>query len=124
MGPIKVRAYAERRGVALSAVYNAIQSGRIAKAVRRNADGKLLGLDPDAADELWTLNTDPEQAERKARAPTPGGDYYEHRSTRERVNAQLAQIELEEKLGRLVDAAQAASEQAAILRQVRDALMR
>src|SRR5262249_2732098 len=43
---------------------------------------------------------------RKARA----GDYYEFRSRREQVAAQLAELELAERLGRVGDGAQAAAE--------------
>jgi hypothetical protein len=57
---ISLRAYARRRGCELGAVQKAISSGRIAKAATRDpATGRLAGVDPDLADELWARNTDP-----------------------------------------------------------------
>lgn len=55
---ISLRAYARHRGVALAAVQKAIESGRVT-AVRRNAAGRLKGVDQVAADEQWLANTDP-----------------------------------------------------------------
>jgi hypothetical protein len=126
---ISLRAYSRRRGTSLRTIQSAIKSGRISGAVFRNETGRIIGIDPDWADALWEKWTDPTQAERKTRAKSaatrePAGDYLLHRSVRERVNAEIAQIDLEQRLGKLVDAAQAAAEFGAVLRQVRDAVMR
>lgn len=124
MDIVSLSAYAERRGVSLAAVRSAVQSGRIAKAIRRNEAGKLLGIAPDQADELWKLHTDPAQAARKTSPRSPADDYYSHRSERERIHAEMARIELEQKRGTLVDAADVEREVAGLLRQVRDGVIR
>jgi hypothetical protein len=121
---VSLSAYAERRGVSLAAVRSAVQSGRIAKAIRRNEAGKLLGIEPEQADALWKLHTDPAQAARKTAPKSPADDYYNHRSERERINAELALLELEQKQGKLVEAAAVELEVAAMLRQVRDGVLR
>jgi hypothetical protein len=68
--------YARHRGErSPNAVRKAEQSGRIAKAVIRDASGELIGIDWRLADELWARHTDVDQAERNgklvalARAP-------------------------------------------------------
>jgi hypothetical protein len=121
---VSLRAYAERRGVSLAAVRSAVTSGRIARAMRRNEAGKILGIDPEQADALWKQHTDPAQAERKTAPKSPADDYYNHRSERERINAELALLELEQKQGKLVEAAAVELEVAAMLRQVRDGVLR
>ena len=133
------RAYARRRGVSQAAVWKAIQTGRIS-TVR----GKI---DPDVADREWGQNTDPskprnsvigepkrrrqkdepsrpmdldgachtrrETGEEKAR-----NTYAAARAAREMCLAQIARLELEERLRELVRrdeveaAARAASETA------------
>lgn len=62
---ISLRAYARGRNppVALSAVQKAIDSGRVT-AVRRDAKGRLTGIDRVKADQEWLKNTDPDQAAR------------------------------------------------------------
>lgn len=63
--------YARHRGDAPNAVRKAEQSGRIAKAVIRDADGTFVGIDWRQADELWAHNTDGDQAARaKSAAPS------------------------------------------------------
>jgi hypothetical protein len=54
--------YARHRGCAPNAVAKAEEDGRIAQAVVRDADGKFVGINWRRADELWTRNTDLDQA--------------------------------------------------------------
>jgi hypothetical protein len=66
--------YARHRGErSPNAVRKAEQSGRIAKAVIRDASGELIGIDWRLADELWARHTDVDQAERNGKlvAPAP-----------------------------------------------------
>src|SRR5215813_310203 len=121
---ISITAYEELRGVSVNAVRQAMLTGRIAQAVRRDEAGKLIGVDVALANELWDALTDPPQSERKSRGTSPAAGYYEHRSEREKIAAQLAQLELEQRLGRLVNAEQAAAEFGAVLRRVRDSFLR
>lgn len=112
--------YARRRGVSRAAVTKAIRTGRIT----------LIGdkLDPHVADVQWQRNTHPSQAIRKALAqahvrtpaaaapaspapPAPGGaerddSYLDGRRREQLARAALAELELAEKHGRLVNAEQ------------------
>lgn len=63
---ISLRAYARYREVALSAVQKAIDSARVT-AVRRNAAGRLTGIERHQADQQWTANTDPVEAARNGK---------------------------------------------------------
>ena len=135
---ISLREFARRRGVALSAVQKAIETGRVT-AVRRDSAGRLEAIEHQRASEEWNANTDPVQAARtgkvletpSAPAPTlavqatrelaepesqnadasdpiavsdkdPHG-YYKARAEREQHQAKLAELELLQELGRLVD---------------------
>src|SRR3954447_275512 len=125
-----LRAYSRHRGTSLRTIQRAVKSGRLeATVLRDDASGRIVAIDLEKADLLWRRNTDPTQAERKtrirnAKATEPDSDYFAHRSAREEVNAALAQLELDQRLGKLVPAAQAATEFAAVCRQVRDAVLR
>jgi hypothetical protein len=121
---LSLTAYALRRNCSYSSVRNKVFSGAISDAVKRNADGRMPGIDADEADRLWLASTDP-ALQGRARAGQEQDTVFKHaRAARARVRNEIAQIELEEKVSKLVDAAQAASEFGAVLRQVRDALMR
>lgn len=54
--------FARHRGVAPNAVTKAVRDGRIAKAVIWGKGGKIAGIKWRLADELWTRNTDLDQA--------------------------------------------------------------
>jgi hypothetical protein len=54
--------YARHRGCAPNAVSKAIDSGRIKAAVVYDAAGKFEGINWEAADALWAMNTDPGEA--------------------------------------------------------------
>lgn len=55
-------AYARHRGCAPNAVSKAIESGRISAAVVYDTAGKFVGINWEAADALWAMNTDPGEA--------------------------------------------------------------
>jgi hypothetical protein len=109
--------YARRRGVSRAAVAKAIKTGRI-----RLFDGMI---DPDVADVQWRRNTNPTQLIRKAlaQAQAPGASgpapaaaapprlerddgYIEGRRREQIARAALAELELAEKSGRLIDVEQ------------------
>lgn len=67
--------YARHRGCSPNAVKKAEDGGRIAKAVVRDEDGTFIGIRWRLADELWTLNTDPEQQLRGNGGVMPSGPW-------------------------------------------------
>ena len=115
MPVLSLRAYAKHRGVVMSAVQKAIQSGRIATT----PDGKI---NSDIADAEWKANTRQQHQGRPAgarvptrtsvasvvesertEAPIGGGlDYFRARAVREGYLARLAKIEFEEKTAKLI----------------------
>ena len=119
--------YARHRGVTKQAVSKAVKAGKI-----RLLDGLI---DPREADQTWLrrdvqTSAPPVQgpAVRPA-APAPEGprltaaDYWEAKAARERAQAALAELELAEREGKLVDAGEMVAGQFEIFRQLRDALM-
>jgi hypothetical protein len=71
---ISLRAYARRRGVALSAVQKAIESRRVHGPAIRESGERITGIDPELADQQWARNTDPVEAARNGKlvdAPAP-----------------------------------------------------
>ena len=110
MPVLSLRQYAKHRGVALSAVQKAIQSGRISTL----ADGKI---DPDTADVEWAQNTAyhaPPIGSRIQDAedvPIGSQQYNKARAVREHYQARLAKLEFEERTATLVrkDEVQAAA---------------
>ena len=122
---VSQRAYARLRGVALSAVQKAIATKRITP----NPDGSI---DPERANEEWERNTfagktlhqatRPQVAPRSAPAPSRGGPsmpgqpdvssdpvaaYLRARAVTETFKAKTAQLEFEERAGKLIQATKA-----------------
>ncbi len=115
MPVLSLRAYAKHRGVVMSAVQKAIQSGRIATT----PDGKI---NSDIADVEWKANTRQQhqrrptgtrvaartsftpfvEPERTETAGAGGLDYFRARAVREGYLARLAKIEFEEKTAKLI----------------------
>ena len=105
MAILSQRAYARHRGVNLSAVQKAIQSGRISTL----EDGRI---DSDVADEEWQRNTMARppampQRRRPEEDDEQGGfgpsQYTKARAVREHYEARLAKIRYEQQIGRLVN---------------------
>ncbi len=68
MAYISLRAYARRRGCALSAVQKAIDSRRVHGDAIRVDGERVTGIDPELADAQWARNTDPVEAARNGKA--------------------------------------------------------
>lgn len=127
------RAYARHRqkhglvGQTAPAVRKAVAAGRISLI-----EGKI---DPEVADIQWAKNTDSVQQARGARgghaprgddkpeAPAAGRrDYFETKERRERAEAELAELDLQERRGVLVRKADVERETFAVQRALRDRL--
>ncbi len=146
--PISVRAYARRRGVSHTAVQRAIADGRLVRSVLRVGDGMAQIL-PTLADREWDRRTSPAFSRigephatppRLPIAPRPvapaapiaprpdprpdargGPDDYRRTLVVEKVvKTRLAQVQLDEQLGRLIDATDAGDAQFEIARLVRN----
>lgn len=139
---VSVREYARRRGCSHVAVLNAIKDGRVT-AVARTEAGKVLGVDPVAADQEWARNTDVDQAARAGAShvaptgqgggagnapeiPPKGGDsqgYLEARATKERFAALAAEREYLQAIGQLVPAGELREASVRRYRALRDKLL-
>lgn len=86
--------HAKRRGISRGSIRQAIKSGRIP------ADGT-----PEEVDALLDATAAPPRGQRSIAGTTsPGETYFEARARREKALASVAEIELEERRGRLLDA--------------------
>jgi len=120
---VSLRAYAKHRGVRLSAVQKAIQTGRI----QTTPDGRI---DSEQADADWEARTRPGQGRAARRGTeTPRGeaagglDYFKARAIRESYLARLAKIEFEEKTAKLVSRDEVQVAAFTLARTVRDNLL-
>lgn len=100
---MSLSAYARRRGVSTEAISKAVSDGRLAESVVIVKGAPKIG-DPDLADRELSANSRP----RIDRAASPVArdlpDYYESRSVREAVRAEMETLKLAEKRGELVSA--------------------
>jgi hypothetical protein len=138
---LSLRAYALRRGVALSTVQAAIKNGRIRTVP--GPDGKPK-IDPLEADRDFAQNTDPSKQGRKqaqaASSPAPRSSasslsgeqcaevrnsfrYMSARARRELYVAKLKKLEFQKREGALVEKAEIDKDAFETARAVRDALM-
>lgn len=133
MPQVTPTAYAKHRGVSPAGVFDAIQKGRLDASLERKDSGRFL-IDVEAADAEWAANTDSgtgSLAHAKNRMPAlpepaePGEtmSYAEARAAHERFKARLAELEMEEREGKLIEADAAKREAFRVARQVRDALL-
>lgn len=144
-------AYARHRGCAPNAVKKAEDDGRIAAAVKREADGAFIGIDWKLADQLWANNTDPAEAAKNGKlnlpvlepvqtsvplapstndeapaASAPGNDpfgYQQARAQREKSEAQLSEMKALREAGALTWTAGTKKEAVAIARGIRNAML-
>lgn len=124
MAALSQRAYAKHRGVSVSAVQEAIDSGRISTL----PDGRI---DPDVADEEWAKNTRHTKGPGARRgglheATEDGFDisqYTKARAVREHYQARIAKIQYEQLAGSVVSTDEVKIAQFQIDRQRRDAML-
>lgn len=128
--PLSLARYAKHRGVVTAAVHKAIVEGRLSKSVKRKGQG--YQIDVELADQEWAANTDtgsgyPAHAKNAPSAAQPSDDeaitYAEARAQHERFKARLAQLELEEREGKLVEAEVVKQQAFRVARMVRDSLL-
>lgn len=150
-GFVSLREFSRRLGVTLSAVQKAITTNRVV-SVKRDARGRLVGVDPDLGLQEWARNTDPCEAAKSGKvieappmaatqlplpvqtsaqttrdaAPAepavPG--YQDHRTKREKHLADIAELEYLERVGTLVAAADVEREITEILRLLKSNMFR
>ena len=130
---LSAKAYAKHRGVSLAAVLKAISEERLKASVRRKGPGYQINV--AQADTEWAANTDsgtgaPAHAKNRPAEPddieAEDGQpitYAEARAQHERFKARLAQLELEQREGKLVEADAVRRESFRVARIVRDALL-
>jgi hypothetical protein len=120
--------YARHRGCDEKAVRKAIDEGRITAI----GEGRARRIDPAVADIQWAQNTRAraDSARKPTAAPAPAADvppapadYNDHRTRRERAEADMAELERDRQAGNLVrrEAAERAVFEA--FRALRDACM-
>ena len=132
--PMSLRAYAKRRGVAMSAVQKAIRTGRITTTT----DGKI---DPAQGDAEWERNTAPRPRHRKpitpgrtagrtalqvpqpALDPSSVGGYATARAVREQYLARITKIHHDQLAGKLVSRDEVAVEEFNEKRIIRDGVL-
>ena len=124
--------YAQHRGVSPAAVFDAINKGRLVTSVTQKESGRYL-VDVKAADVEWAANTDsmtgaPAHMANRQDVPEQTDDdqpitYAEARAQHERFKARLAQLELEQREAKLVEADVVKREAFRVARLVRDALL-
>lgn len=127
---VSLRAYARHRGVALSAVQKAIESGRITK----QPSGKI---NVRSADAQWAANTDVGKRGMDRAADLDGDDldddeevvvpqnseYQRHRTTREETRSMKERIELDMLMGSVLKLEDATRMVFTSFRTIRDAIM-
>jgi hypothetical protein len=137
---VSIRAYARMRGCSESAVRKAITSKRI----KPEADGTI---DPERANKQWEQNTflgatlrpsaakpaPPPPAQQRMAVPSVAGvespssdpvqSFLRARAVKETFNAKVAQMEYEERAGRLIQASRAAEYASTFSSIVKDHLM-
>ena len=136
MAKVTPTAYAKHRGVSPAAVFDAIDKGRLCTSLEKKDSGRYL-IDVNAADAEWAANTDSgtgslahikNRPKEGTNEPVMGDDdqpitYAEARAQHERFKARLAELELEQREGKLVEAEVVRKEAFKAARQVRDALL-
>ena len=132
MAKVTPTAYAKHRGVSPAAVFDAIDKGRLCTSLEQKESGRYL-IDVDAADAEWAANTDSgtgslAHMKNRPQVEAPQDEaqpqtYAEARAQHERFKARLAQLELEQREGKLVEVDAVQRESFRIARLVRDAML-
>lgn len=127
--PITCAAFAEQRGVSGAAVTRAIKEGRLKKSVSYTPGGRPQ-IDPELGHAEWDKNTRPDKRNNpNAKSvevdedDNPLASYAASRAKKEAYQAELARLEVQTRLGKLVDADEVKREAFNIARRVRDGLL-
>lgn len=132
-------AYAKHRGCSHGAVAKAIKSGRLKHCLHTDEKGRI-SIDPVMADAEWDKNTNQakqRQDSKPAPAPEPArydappaehaaddaASFADARAHREKYQALLAQLDYEERAGKLIDAEVARTAAFKVAREARNALL-
>lgn len=118
---LSLRSYAKHRGVALKAVQDAIESGRISVELV----GNQKKIDPIKADAEWLANTDQNFIRNKQGATAKNPQipaFQDSRALREAYAARITKLEYEEKKGELIDRAKVKMASVATAKIIREAL--
>lgn len=108
------REYAVHRGVAVSAVQKAVETGRITLT-----DGKI---DPEKADKEWVENTNPAYNTPRT-DDSSSNPYQKSKIMKTTYDAMLKKLEYEERAGKLIPIAQVEADVFAASRATRDHLL-
>jgi len=131
---LSLRAYARHRGCALNAVQQAISAGRLSsKSVTKSPDG-TYSVDPKRADIEWAASTyadrvpltgptAPRGDKRDDGAQAELPDLMEARARLEAAKADLAEMDLAERRGELVQANEAEAQMVAIFSSCKTKLL-
>src|SRR5271157_4599353 len=123
MATMSQRAYARQRGVSVSTVQKAIETGRISTLPAGQ-------IDSDVADEEWARNTQTHApaVDRRGQADEDAevfgaSQYTKARAVREHYQARLAKIDYEERIAKLVSGEEVQVAAFNKFRQFRDAMI-
>lgn len=123
--------FARLMGVTVEAVTKAMKAGRLKDAIIRGRRGPPR-IDPELGRQEWEANTSPSKggnrmtakpAELHEDGDTAAASYAKSRAKREAYAAELARLEVQEKLGTLVDADEVKRAAFSTARQIRDGLL-
>lgn len=136
MATLGVREYAKRRGVTHAAVRKAIEKGHLSRSVTKDQVTGWPRIDPEIADVEWQRSTDQAQqrpAEQRelfgdartksVRDTEEGVSFSRARAVREGLNARIAELDLRERMGSLVEVAQVKAEAFDVGRKIREGLL-
>lgn len=109
------RDYAKHRGVAVSTVQEAIESGRITLT-----NGKI---DPEKADKEWAKNTNPAYHGSKNEDKSSANSYQASRAMSSTYDALNKKLDYEERIGKLISSDLARMESYTAARTARDKIL-
>ncbi len=96
---MKIREFARHIGVTHPAILKGCKSGRLDRSLTRDKRGRVTDIDPDVGEVEWREN-----AARQSPSDGDSPSLRASRARRENALAHLAEIELAEREGKLVDA--------------------
>lgn len=123
-GWITVVAAAKAVRKSRASVRKAIRDGRVPDgAVHRNSGSQIVAVNLDAVRAAFDGNSDPAQQLKQLGAAPRGSRYMDARTKREEFQSKLAEIDLQQRLGKMVEVDAVRAEFFAIRRRLRDRLV-